>query len=74
MFDGVYSTLSVVVPADRIVPDAGVYVYVPPLGVPTAFSCVADSAVPYVIAAGVAHVIVGVAWLIVSVPLTAVKV
>jgi hypothetical protein len=49
------------VPALGVVPLAGLYVIVPAARLLVALSCVADSAVPYVIALGVAHVSVGVA-------------
>src|SRR5690242_15270768 len=47
-------------PALRTVPEAGVYTNVPGTDA-VAFSCVLLKGVPYVIAEGVAHVIVGVA-------------
>lgn len=63
MFEGVKTTERVCAPASSIVPDAGVYTRVPvtfaPLKLDVASSCVLLSAVPYVMAAGVAQVIVG---------------
>ena len=58
---GVNVAVNVCVPALGVVPLAGLYVMVPAAGLLVALSCVAESAVPYVIALGVAHVIVGVA-------------
>ena len=52
-------------PALGVVPLAGLYT-IAPATLPLAFSCVAERVVPYVIALGVAHVIVGVALLTVS--------
>ena len=52
--------VNVCVPALGVVPLAGLYVIVP-AALAVALSWVAESAVPYVIALGVAHVIVGVA-------------
>ena len=57
---GVNVAVNVCVPALGVVPLAGLYVIVP-AELAVALSCVAESAVPYVIALGVAHVIVGVA-------------
>ena len=54
--------VNVCVPALGVVPLAGLYVIVP-AALAVALSCVAESAVPYVIALGVAHVIVGGALL-----------
>jgi hypothetical protein len=62
---GVNVTDSACVPAVRTAPAAGVYAKVPATG-EVALSCVALSPVPYVIAAGVAHVIEGVAWFTVN--------
>lgn len=57
--DWVKVALSVTMPAVGIVPAAGLYVNVPLAGAPdtvaVASNCVADSAVPYVIAVGVGH-------------------
>jgi hypothetical protein len=65
---GVNVTLSVCCPTPGTVPLAGEYAKVPAT-VEVAFSCVALSAVPYGMAAGVAQVIVGVALFTVSVTL-----
>ena len=59
---GVNVAVNVCVPALGVVPLAGLYT-IAPATLPLALSCVAESAVPYVIALGVAHVIVGVALL-----------
>ena len=56
---GVKSTERVSVPAAGIAPAAGVYANVP-CTLAVAFNCVALNAVPAVIGAGVAQVIVGV--------------
>lgn len=58
---GVKVTESVSVPAAGTVPTAGLYVKVPATDA-VASNCVVDSAVPYEIAAGAAHVITGAAW------------
>ena len=58
---GVKSAFSAWLPAPSTVPLAGVYTK-PPATSAVALSCVALSAVGYVIAAGVAHVITGVAF------------
>ena len=63
---GVKVTDSVCDPTARMVPVAGEYANVPGT-VELALSCVALSAVPYVIAAGAAHAMVDVALLTVSV-------
>jgi hypothetical protein len=53
--------ISVCVPAFRTVPVAGEYTKVPGVFA-EALSCSAESAVPYGMAVGAGHVIVGVAW------------
>jgi hypothetical protein len=65
---GVKVTDSVCVPTVFIVvPDGGVYTNVPAIALPladaVAFNCAGPSAIPRVMAAGVAHVIVGVVGL-----------
>ena len=57
---GVNVAVKVWVPALGVVPLAGLYA-IAPATLPVALSCVAESAVPNVIALGVAQVIVGVA-------------
>ena len=57
---GVNVAVNVDVPTLGVVPLAGLYTIVPGT-LPVALSCVAESAVPYVMALGVAHVTVGVA-------------
>ena len=56
-------------PVFNIVPADGVYANVPAT-LAVAFSCVADKGVPYTMGAGVFHVTVGVALVMVKVPLT----
>jgi hypothetical protein len=65
---GVNVTFNFCCPGLNTVPPFGEYVNVPAT-VDVASSCVALSAVPYAIAAGVAHVIVGVALFTVRVTL-----
>ena len=69
---GVNVTERICAPPLGIVPAIGEYTNVPAV-LAVASSCVAVSAVPKVIAAGVAHVITGVAKLTVRTPLTKVN-
>ena len=62
---GVNVAVKVWVPALGVVPLAGLYT-IAPATLPVALSCAAESAVPKVIALGVAQVIVGVALATVS--------
>src|SRR5690242_15733252 len=66
---GVNVTESVADPAPGIVPATGEYTKLPAVFA-VAFSCVAVSAVPNVIAAGLTHVITEAAWVTVSTPFT----
>ena len=63
--DGVKVAVYVWVPARGVVPLAGLYTKLPAT-LPDALSWVAESAVPYVMAPGIAHVTVGTALLTTS--------